>query len=147
MMTKKILSLHEKYSGFLNRFEVARTKEYLAEAYCACGEWDEAGNVYKSLAEEGMHSGMIPNASTIIGTCQTFYETQHYDEAIEVGNLAFETFRYIPGVHKYVALSQKAKGDIDDAKKTISMAILYEEQWNKDNLQKNKQILRELSSP
>ena len=82
---------------------------------------------------------------TVIGTCQTFYETQRYDDAIEVGNLAFETFRFIPGVHKYVALSQKAKGDIDDAKETISRAILYEKHWDKDNLQKNKQILKELN--
>ena len=47
-----------------------------------------------------------------------------------------------PGVHKYVALSQKALGNIDEAKKTVSRAILYEDHWDKVIMQENKQLLR-----
>ena len=144
-ISKEVLSLNEIYPGVLDRDRVARTKQVLAEAYCACGEWDKAESIYRSLLGEDKQRDVMPNAGTIIGNCQTFYETQRYDDAIEVGNIAFEIFRFIPGVHKYVALAQKAKGDIDDAKETISMAILYEKHWDKENLQKNKQILRELS--
>ena len=81
-----------------------------------------------------------------MGLARTKYELVKYDEAIEVGSVAIKEFRHFPGVHKYVALSQKAKGDIDEAKKTISRAILYEEHWDEDNLQTNKELLQELNN-
>ena len=73
------------------------------------------------------------------------YELRCYDKVIEVGKLGIKYKRGFPGVHKYVALSQQAKGDIDGAKLTMSRAILYEKHWDKDNLQKNKQLLMELN--
>ena len=63
-----------------------------------------------------------------------------------VGSDAIETCRYHAGVHKYVALAQKALGDIDGARKTISRAILHEEHWDKDNLRENKNILKGLNN-
>ena len=60
--------------------------------------------------------------------------------------MAIELNRSRPGVHEYVALSRKANGDIDEAKKTMSQAILYEHHWDEDNLQKNKQLLPELNN-
>ena len=81
----------------------------------------------------------------IIGLARTKYELGKYDEAIEIGSVAIENFRHYPGVHKYAAFACKAKGDIDEAKKTMSRAVLYEEHWNKDNMQKNKDLLRELN--
>ena len=145
-ISKEVLSLNEIYPGILDRDQVAQTKQILAKAYCARGKWDKAESIYRSLLGEDKQRDVMPNADTMIGLSRAMYETQRYDEAIKVGNVAFEKFRFIPGVHKYVALAQKAKGDIDDAKKTMSRAILYEMHWDKDNLQKNRQILRELSS-
>ena len=81
----------------------------------------------------------------LMGLAQTKYELGKYDEAIEYSNIAIKAFRQCPGVHKYVALSQKAKGDIDEAKKTMSRAILYETHWDKDNMQQNKELLLELN--
>ena len=63
-----------------------------------------------------------------------------------MGNVAIKVNRSRPGVHKYVALSQKSLGDIDAAAKTVSRAILYEEHWDADNLQKNKELLWELNN-
>ena len=146
LMTKKILSLNKARPGAMDFDEVSGVKTIQAEAYCACGEWDKAESIYMSLLEEGIERDRTPDAGTVIGTCQTFYETQRYDDAIKVGNIDYERFRFAPGIHKYVALSQKAKGDVVGAKETISRAILYEKHWDKDNLQKNMQILRELSS-
>ena len=76
---------------------------------------------------------------------RALYETGEYDKAVELGNKAIEKLRCETGVHKYVALSQKAKGDINEAKKTMTRAILYEENWKKDNLRQNKQLLKELN--
>ena len=145
-MTKKILSLDEKYPGILDCDKVEETKQYLAEAYSASGKWKDAGDIYSSLCHEYLHRRRkTPPTRIAMGLSRAAYETGKYDEAIEVGSLGIEVNRIHSGVHKYVALSQKAKGDIDNAKKTISRAILYEKHWDRDNLQKNKHILKELN--
>jgi len=70
-----------------------------------------------------------------------------YDKAIKIGSIVTkEGNRSTPRIHKYIALSQKALGNIDEAKITITKAILYELQWDKDNLEENKQLLRELNN-
>ena len=141
----EILSLNEKHPGIVDLVDVEYSQFSLAEAYLALGKWEDAEKIYKilhnSFLQRGEHHALV-----LIGLAQTKYEQGKYDEAIEIGNVAIEEDRQFAGVHKYVALSLKAKGDIDEAKRTISRAILYEEHWDKDNLQKNKELLRELNS-
>ena len=145
-MTKKILSLDENYPGILGRGKVTEMQQYLADAYSAIGKWKDAGQIYSLACRDYMQRRRkTPPTLIAMGLSRSMYETGKYDEAIEVGSLAIEVNRFHSGVHKYVALSQKAKGDIDGAKRTISRAILYECHWNKENLQKNKQILKELN--
>ena len=155
MITKEVLSLHEKYPGILDRDKVAYTKQHLAEAHCACGEWEDAVKIYKSLIVK-IYTSLIDKSLqyeypgelytlALNGFNQSMYEMGRYDEVIsdELLNDAHRTF---PGVHKYVALALKAQGNIYEAKKTISRAILYEVHWDKDNLRQNQQILKELNS-
>ena len=143
--TKKILSLDEKYPGILDSDKVAHTKQYLADAYSAIGKWEDAGQIYSLACRDYMQRREFPITRVAMGWSRSMYETGKYDLAIKVGSLGIEVNRTSCGVHKYVALSQKAKGDINDAKKTMSRAILYEEHWDKDNLLQNKEILRELN--
>ena len=141
----EVLSLNEKHPGILDLEQVEMTKISQAEAYVALGKWKEAGRIYKALYNIYLQRGKYTLA-VLLGLARTKYELGKYDEAIEMGNIAIEAFRQCPGVHKYVALSQKAKGDIDEAKKTMSRAILYDDHWDKDNMQKNKELLRELNN-
>jgi len=87
---------------------------------------------------------VLEQLQTLKGLSRAFYEIGHYDAAIGSGNEAVGMIRDEPGIHKYVALAQKAKGDIDAAKTTISQAILYEQDWHFENTKQNKQILRQL---
>ena len=144
-IANEVLLLNEKHPGMLELEQVEQTKCYQAEAYVALGKWEEAGKIYKTLYNTYLQSGGH-NALVLMGLARTKYELGKYDEAIEIGSVAIKEFRHHPGVHKYVAFAQKAKGNIDEAKKTISRAILYEEHWNKDNLQKNKDFLLELDN-
>ena len=144
-IANEALSLNEKNPGNMGFDEVEFTKCAQAEAYVALGKWEEAGKIYKTLYNTYLQSGGH-NALVLMGLARTKYELGKYDEAIEIGSVAIKEFRHHPGVHKYVAFAQKAKGNIDEAKKTISRAILYEEHWNKDNLQKNKDFLLELDN-
>ena len=145
-ITTELISLIERNPGIFGFSEIASTTRWLAEAYGACGKWKESlalsMSVYLGFLQRGVH----PKATFTIGLSRAMYETGDYDKAIKLGNETIEANRICSGVHKYVALSQKAQGDIEEAKKTISRAILYEEHWNKDNLRQNKDILKELSN-
>ena len=145
-VTKEALVLSERYPGTFNGVEIGELKGWQAEAYSNCGKWDEAVTSYKSLIREQKQLGGNPSSVILMDYCRAMYELGKYDEAIEMGKFAIELNRSRPGVHKYVALSQKAMGGIDEAKKNMSRAILYEEHWDMDNLQKNKQLLRELNN-
>ena len=144
-ITDEILSLNESHPGIFDPAKVKQTKRFQAAAYVALGKWEEAGKIYKALYKACLQRGEY-NALVLMGLARTKYELGKYDEAIEYSNIAIEAFRQCPGVHKYVALSQKAKGDIDEAKKTMSRAILYETHFDKDNMQKNKELLQEMNN-
>ena len=144
--TKEVLALAEKHPGILDFEDFSEAKCLQAEAYLNCGKWKEAGKIYESLIKGHLQRREDPDSLVFTGCSRAMYELQQYDKAIEVGKLAIEDARIRPGVHKYVALSQKAQGDIDNAKQTITRAILHEYHWDEKNLQKNKQILRELNS-
>ena len=143
-VTKELLMLNEKHPGRLVLDRVEFTKRSLADAYVALGKWKEAEKIYKALydtiLQRGAHDVMVQ-----MGLAQTKYELGKYDEAIEIGKSGIDMNRCCPGVHKFVSLSQKAKGNISEAKKTMSRAILYEKHWDKDNVQANKDLLRELN--
>ena len=143
--TDEVLKLNENHPGVLDFIQVEFTKCDQAEAYVALGKWEEAGKIYKTLYKSNLQSGGH-NALVLMGLAQTKYELGKYDEAIKIGSVAMKEFRQCPGVHKCAALAHKAKGDIDEAKKTMSRAILYETHWDKDNMQKNKELLLELNN-
>ena len=131
----------------MGSYQVEYTKISQAEAYVALGKWDEAVKSYMVLIREYLiERDEDPNSVWYIGLSRALFELHKYEEAIEFGNTAILLNRSCDGVHRYVALSQKALGDIDEAKKTMSRAILYEEHWEKDNMQKNKELLRELNN-
>ena len=143
--TKKILSLHEMYPDVLDFDQKDNIMTWQADAYLECGKLNDAKEGYRSLYMEHMLRGTTPHIYSVMNLCRVYYEMHDYQNALDKGNVTLKRFRHMPGIHKYVALSQKAKGDIEGAKKTISRAILYEEHWDKDNLQQNKDILRELN--
>ena len=141
--------LNEKYYGNLTfdvKDKVSEAKYWQAQAYSDCGKWKDAVKSYKSLIRFQKQLGGNPGEATLMGYSRAMYELRKYDEAIEMGSTAIEKARHQPGVHKYVVLSQKAMGDIEDAKRTMSKAILYEFHWDKDNMQKNKELLWELNN-
>ena len=141
-VAKEILLHSEKYPGILNFERVADMKYLQAESYSDCGKWKDAVKIFKSLIREYKQRGEDPKDLILMGYSRALYELQKYDEAIIFGNMGIKMVRARPGVHKYVVLSQKALGNIDEAKKTVSRAILYEDHWDKVIMQENKQYLQ-----
>ena len=145
-LAKKILSLHKAHCGRLDKEDVADVKFTQAEAFCACGRWKEASKMYQFLCTESLQERGKVDIRFVMGLSRAKYETREYGEAIKQGRIALDTSRNLPGVHKYIALSQRELGKIEDARQTISRAILYEHHWDKENLKENRKILRELNS-
>ena len=145
-ITNKTLSLNERYPGYMDLYQVHEVKNSQAKAYSELGKWEEAEKIYTSIYKECMRRNKVHNGSLLVGMCRALYMRKKYDKAIKIGTMVTKDYRSTPGIHKYLALSQKALGNIDEARITITKAILYEQQWVKDNLEENKQILRELNN-
>ena len=122
----------------------------LAQAECihqADGQWDIAVEVYKELLMRDQESATPPQWRQVwMGFSRCFYEMGVYDKAIHSGMAALDMNRHFPQAHKYVALSQKACGDYDAAKATMTRAVLYEAPWDNKNLELNKALLKQLAS-
>ena len=142
--TNKTLSLNDKYPGYLDFDQMMAVRSDQAEAYSKLGGWKEAEKMYAVVFAEHMRRKEIPNGNILAGMIRALYMRKEYDRAIDIGNMPRN--RNTPGIHKYLALSHKALGSIDEAKKIMHRAILYEEHWDKDNLEENKQLLRELNN-
>ena len=142
-VTNEILSECKEYQRTLGDDDILQTKIWRAEALSDMGEYFEASEAYQATHEEVQLYGKT-SVQIAMGQSRCFYELGKYDKAIDAGENAVHDGRGRPQVHKYAALAQKAKGDIAGAKRTISRAILYERQWDKNNLEKNLEIQRDL---
>ena len=143
-VAEKVLSLDKKYPGIMGFNRISQVQYWRGEAYSACEKWDDAVKIYISLFQEYVKRKMSPSTLIVMGMSRAMYETKKYDAARDMGSDCINVSRWIPGVHKYVALSHKALGDINEAKKIMSRAILYEAYWDEDNLQQNKELLQML---
>ena len=143
-ITTEILSECQKCQSTLGDADILQTtKIWRAEALSDMGEYFEASEAYQATHEEVQLYGKT-SVQIAMGQSRCFYELGKYDKAIDAGNVALSVARDRPRVHKYVALAKKAKGDIAGAERTIARAILHERPWDKDNLEKNLKIQRDL---
>lgn len=74
--------------------------------------------------------------------CRCYYELGDYDRAIRAGSCALEMNRHYVGVHKYVALAHKAKGNLEEAQRIMNRAVLFETPWDEDNRRTQTQLFR-----
>ena len=131
-----------RLAGRMDMESLVRQAEYIFQDE---GNWEMAADVYKRLlmSEETFFASAPPlQRRVFMGLCRCFYEMEEYDKAIHSGMAAIEMNRHFPQVHKYVALAQKAIGDSDAARVSMTRAVLYESPWDERNLETNKELLR-----
>jgi tetratricopeptide (TPR) repeat protein len=80
----------------------------------------------------------------LTGECRCMYHMHDFDSAIEEGLYAIKLCRHYDGVHKYVALSYKEKGDLEKAIEIMTQAVFYETPWDEENIYQAKLLLDEL---
>jgi tetratricopeptide (TPR) repeat protein len=105
-----------------------------AEAYQDMQEWEEAIKIYISILKvDGMVGSPVQYRQVFMGMSRCFFEISVYDKSIAAASTAIEMNPHFPGVYKYKALSQRALGELDEAVKTMTRAVLYEAPWDDVN--------------
>lgn len=139
----KGMAMAKRLSGASDMESQLLQAEYI---YQDDGQWESAAEVYKRLLmNEDVYMASSPPQQRRVwmGLTRCFYEMGQYDKAIHAGTAAIEMNRHFPQVHRYVALSQKASGDLDAAKASMTRAVLYECPWDDSNLKANMELLKE----
>lgn len=105
----------------------------LAKSFEKREQWDAAMDIYDSIAKITKRTDNDSARHIIqmlIGTSRCAYHVGNYESSTKAGKVAIEVDRSWPGVHKYVALSQEAMGDIEASRVTIGRAVNYEAPWD-----------------
>mmetsp|Transcript_60818 Transcript_60818/g.148959 ORF Transcript_60818/g.148959 Transcript_60818/m.148959 type:complete len:142 (-) Transcript_60818:9-434(-) len=86
------------------------------------GKWQAAIELYKCLLGNfEPHEASSPQWKRIgMDSAGVFFELGEHDKAIDTRTAALEMNRHSPQAHKYVALAQKASGDIEGAKASVN---------------------------
>jgi len=103
----------------------------LGEIHKSLEEWQEAIEHFEKVLEEDSEEVDEDEATYV--SChgvywqlvRCYYEVEDYDKAIEAAEHALEESRHKLEVHKYMALSYKANGDLYTALKIMHRGVLY----------------------
>ncbi|GAX23396.1 hypothetical protein FisN_15Lh116 [Fistulifera solaris] len=79
------------------------------------------------------------------GSSVCAYHLKNYEIAIDLGEAALQTNRAFPGVHKALALTHKAAGNIDKARQLAAQGVLYEAPWDDENKEETWQFWKEIN--
>lgn len=122
--------------------------EVLARAKEMMEDWEGAKEVYIERMLKKMTDptvGTPPQQRMMwMGLSRCTYHLGEYDKAVNAGTAAIEMNRHFPQVHKYVALSQRASGDLEAARRTMARAVNYETPWDDENKLKVLELYNEL---
>ena len=125
----------------------------MAECFEAMKEYRKAIDTYKfkimDVIDYDDPDAMVTppqQRMMFMGMSRCLYRLEKYDSAIHAGEAAVEMNRHFPQVHKYVALSQKATGDLRGAVQTMGRAVTYETPWDEANQNIVLEMYKELKN-
>jgi len=99
-----------------------------AEAYIQLEDWETAMDRSIPKAAGAMGASQFRQIHMLQAKCQ--YHLGKYDQAIRAIDGILQIwgprYRHYPGIRKYKALAEKAKGDVEAALTTMNQAVLYE---------------------
>jgi tetratricopeptide (TPR) repeat protein len=124
----------------------------LAEIQEAMEDWSAAKETYMGLVhvimkDDEPNKEVTPPLQRMIfmGLSRCYFELEEYGNCICGATDAIKMNRHFPEVHKYLALAQRATGDLDGAVITMTRAVLYETPWDDENVAKAVTFLHELN--
>lgn len=141
--------------GFGKRMAGSRTSRHTeihlmkAEGYEGLERWEDAKEVYVCLLQlPDFYEKTSPpgQRAVFMGFARCAYHIGLYDNSIAASQAALEMNKHFPNVHKYLALAQKAQGDLQTAVDTMNRAALYETPWDDDHREEVLQLYEQLKS-
>lgn len=142
MMTK----FQEESRGVLSN--MTDTNLIMATALEQSKTWYVALTAYDDLNQQIYGDATTPSQQRQIsmGMSRCYYELGLYSQSIDIGKTVLKdtTNRQFPGIHKYVALSLKASGELDAAIDVMNRAVLCETPWDDKNKQEALNLYNEL---
>ncbi|KAL3910677.1 MAG: hypothetical protein SGARI_002005 [Bacillariaceae sp.] len=120
-----------------------------ADALKHAKEWEGAKTTYGGLMSEygfgGRYSGENgrPMFDVFNGSSECAYHLMDYEASIQFGEMMIEVCRPYNWGHKYMALSQKAQGKLEEAKQTAARAVVYEAPWDDKHKEEVEQWYKE----
>lgn len=110
-------------------------------------EWDgalRANDKAFLLLKQPDDAPAVELRKLFMGTARCAYMAKQYEKSIAASEMAIEMNRHFDEVHKYMALSLKELGKLDEAIATMNRAVLYEAPWKPEIGQQALQLYREL---
>lgn len=101
------------------------------------GDWKGADKDIKCVMGQYLESDVlttIQQRQIFMSMAQCCYELGEYEWSINGAEASIEMNRHFPGVFTYIGKSYRAKGDLENADKYFSQAVLYETPWDKKNM-------------
>ena len=129
--------------------------KYLASSFWSGGILYEIFRQYGSLRTkktilsfpQELRTPSVPQQrQCYMNMTKCYYNLQDYTRAIYAGDLALHMNRHYAGVHEYIAKANKAKGNMEEAQRTMQRAVLYETPWDTENIEKQLALLEEITS-
>lgn len=88
----------------------------LAQSHEAAGLWDKAGILYENICAQAFSTeDLYPSMSEVFQLCSIYSGISHcffnlgdYERAIDMAHVVCCVYRRFPGVHKLIAMSQRA---------------------------------------
>ena len=119
----------------------------MGEAQEMMENWEAAKLIYFEMMQNmDDHNSATPPQQRMMymGLCRCFYYLGECDKALAAGDAALQMNRHFPFVHQYIALAQKAMGDLQAAKETMARALIYEAPWDDQHYERVLELYREI---
>jgi tetratricopeptide (TPR) repeat protein len=126
-----------------NETDLISCRLELANIRMEMQEWDMAKTIYKQIMTDYPEQEMLTPPQTrqiFMGFARCLYEEGNYEGSINMGEATITMNRHFPGIHKYVALSYRAKGDLKQAQTIMGRAVLYETPWDPANVARTREL-------
>ena len=117
----------------------------VGESYMLLGDFEKATSLGFLEAFKLVNESMTgPTRKIFHELIRCFYEVGNYSKALGCGEAALDFNKHYDGLYKYIALSHKALGNLEQAIDTMNDAVVYEAPWNEAGKAENRRLLEEL---
>lgn len=137
--------LHSKCTQRIAGSSILDHLSVVAELWMRLDQWEKALDTFHQLLEHpGVMSSPPFQRKAFAGMAQCFYEMGLYERALCTGEASLEMNRHYPGAHRIVAMIHRKNGSLEEARRIMKRAVIYETPWDMVNKEEQFMFYEEL---